>query len=108
MPPVDTSHLISQDLVAYGRAHGLQVGPGKKPGDIAGDPTKSWFVPRDCWKCGARPGDAAATARTAALARHLHDECNRAVDKYWSKPNKKGDVFCIFDDASDDETVAAR
>ena len=125
MPPVDTSHLISQDLVAYGRAHGLQVGPGKKPGDIAGDPTKSWFVPRDCWKCGARPGehrfeaafavhtaeahggDAAATTRTAALARDLHDECNRAVDKYWSKPNKKGDVFCIFDDASDDETVAA-
>ena len=53
-------------------------------------------------------GDAAATARTAALARHLHDECNRAVDKYWAKPNKKGDVFCIFDDASDDETVAAR
>ena len=45
--------------------------------------------------------------RTAALTRHLHDECNRAVDKYWSKPNKKGDVFCIFDDASDDETVAA-
>ena len=40
-------------------------------------------------------------------ARDLHDECNRAVDKYWSKPNKKGDVFCIFDDASDDETVAA-
>ena len=53
-------------------------------------------------------GDAAATTRTAALARDLHDECNRAVDKYWSKPNKKGDVFCIFDDASDDETVAAR
>ena len=51
---------------------------------------------------------ASATARTAALVRDLHDECNRAVDKYWSKPNKKGDVFCIFDDASDDETVAAR
>ena len=55
-----------------------------------------------------RPRQRAATTRTAALARHLHDECNRAVDKYWSKPNKKGDVFCIFDDASDDETVAAR
>ena len=55
----------------------------------------------------AHGGDAAATTRTAALARDLHDECNRAVDKYWSKPNKKGDVFCIFDDASDDETVAA-
>ena len=54
---VDTSHLISQDLVAYGRAHGLQVGPGKKPGDILDDPTMSWFVPRDCWKCGARPGE---------------------------------------------------
>ena len=56
----------------------------------------------------AHGGDAAATTRTAAIARHLHDECNRAVDKCWSKPNKKGDVFCIFDDASDDETVAAR
>ena len=96
MPPVDTSHLISQDLVAYGRAHGLQVGPGKKPGDIAGDPTKSWFVPRDCWKCGARPGE-----------QHFTHEV-RAVDKVWSKPNKKGDLCCIFEDSSDDETVAAR
>ena len=56
----------------------------------------------------AHGGDAAATTRTAAIARHLHDECNRAVDKVWSKPNKKGDLCCIFDDASDDETVAAR
>ena len=56
----------------------------------------------------AHGGDAAAATRTAALARHLHDECNRAVDKVWSKANKKGDLFCIFDDdAPDDETVAA-
>ena len=62
----------------------------------------------EVWRATGRHGDdAAATTRTAALARDLHDECNRAVDKYWSKPNKKGDVFCIFDDASDDETVAA-
>ena len=53
-------------------------------------------------------GDAAAATRTAALARHLHDECNRAVDRVWSKPNKKGDLLCIFEDSSDDETVAAR
>ena len=56
----------------------------------------------------AHGGDAAATTRTAAIARHLHDECNRAVDKVWSKPNKKGDLCCIFEDSSDDETVAAR
>ena len=55
----------------------------------------------------AHGGDAAAATRTAALARHLHDECNRAVDKVWSKPNKKGDLCCIFEDSSDDETVAA-
>ena len=67
-------------------------------------------IPRSRGLCPEIAGSVARdrATRTAALARDLHDECNRAVDKYWAKPNKKGDVFCIFDDASDDETVAAR
>ena len=64
----------------------------------------------ECSRCWACPQTGAWTTeyKHCAMARHLHDECNRAVDKVWSKPNKKGDLFCIFDDdASDDETVAA-